>query len=215
MGDEDRATFGLAITAMLETFGQEATTPRLMGYWLALRDLDRAVVESVVTQALRTCKRLPVPAELRELCFGGRAADRAVEAWGDVLRAVPRGPYVHLDFADAAINATIRHLGGWVTFLDRFRTAEDEKWARIDFCRCYEVLASRELSGDVVRPLPGLSEATIFDGRISPPAVVRIGCSEQRRAIGQSCQQEKPALRLNVFKTAAYVTDGMTEAATC
>ncbi len=71
MDDSDKEAFATAITAMLVTFGQEATKPRLMGYWLGLKDLALEKVEHAVAQSMQTAKRLPVPAELREIATGG------------------------------------------------------------------------------------------------------------------------------------------------
>lgn len=181
--EQTREAFGVAITAMLETFGAEGTKPQLMGYWYALRDLSIDEVEQAVYAAMRTQKRRPMPAELRELVEGGSNADRAIEAWADVLQAIPSGPYKWVDFDDGVINATIRHLGGWPTFVSRFTGAESEKWARLEFLKCYEALASRRLDGEACDALPGIAEATAIGGVIRPPVPVRIGCSIERQRL--------------------------------
>lgn len=178
--EETREEFGTAITAMLETFGAEGTTPQLLGYWYALRDLSLEEVQQAVYEAMRTHKRRPMPAELRELVEGGSGSDRAIEAWGDVLKAVPRGPYKWIDFDDSLINAVIRNMGGWPAFLSRFADAESEKWVRLEFLKAYEAFASRRMDGDACDPLPGLSEVMLVGGKLMEPIPVRIGCAPER-----------------------------------
>lgn len=180
MDDSHRAEFAVVVSAMLETFGQEATKPRLLGYWLGMRDLDLYQVEQAVTKAMRTATRLPSPAELREFVAGGSTQDRAVAAWGDVLQAVPHGPWRHIDFEDRLINASIRLLGGWPTFMERFRDAESEKWARLDFVKTYSSLARSGVNGDACRPLAGLSTLEAAGGT-RQPVPRRIGCDVSRK----------------------------------
>lgn len=182
MDDSQRGPFGVVISAMLETFGQEATKPRLLGYWLGLRDLELSLVEQAVAKAMQTATRLPAPAELRELIAGGSTQDRAVAAWGDVLKGIPHGPYRHIDFEDRLINAAIRLLGGWPTFVDRFADSESEKWARIDFLKTYASLASSGVDGEACRPLRGLSKIEASGGK-HEPIPRRIGCDEARKQL--------------------------------
>lgn len=180
MDDSEKEDFAVAITAMLETFGAEGTKPQLLGYWYALQDMSLQEVQEGVYKAMRTAKRRPMPSEVRELAEGGSSDERAIEAWGDVMNALPRGPYKWVDFDDSVINASIRHMGGWPTFVARFANADAEKWVRIEFLKCYTTLASRRLDGEVCDPLPGLSEVSAVNGELGPPVPVRIGCNQDR-----------------------------------
>ena len=142
MDDGDKPRFGTAIGAMLVTFGQEASAPRLLGYWMGLRDLTIEQVEASVAKAMATADRLPVPAELRNMAAGGDGQARAIAAWSDVQRAASVSYMVDLDFGDWVINAVIRNLGGRWNFFERLCAgAESEKWLRIEFLRTYQTYA--------------------------------------------------------------------------
>jgi len=183
MDDSGKAEFSIIISAMLEAFGQEATKPRLLGYWYGLSDLDIGDLGRAVVTCLREATRLPSPAELRELAGVASPEGRAIAAWGDVLEGIFCGPYNHVDFGDRIINATIRLLGGWPTFVGRFSDADGEKWARIEFLRVYQSLARSGVDGDVCRPLAGISEAQVRAGRIEQCRPVRIECRDKSRRL--------------------------------
>lgn len=181
MENSNKAAFGLAVGAMLESFGVEATKAILHGYWLGLNDLTISQIETAVSLALRRLKFVPKPFELRELLGLVITNDsRAEAAWSDVHRAIPFGPYKHVDFDDKLVNATIRNLGGWVTFLDRFQDSESEKWARLDFMKCYKAFANSGVTGDLIKPLAGLSQAEVVSGSVASPVPKRIGCDADR-----------------------------------
>ena len=176
--DETKRQFATAISALLETMGQEATEARLNGYWLGLGDLELSQVEAAVAVAIRTNKRLASPAEIRELATVGNIEARSISAWGDVQRAFPIGHYKHVDFEDQIINAVIRSLGGWPAIFERCNNAENEKWYRIEFLKTYRAYVTSGVNGDACRPLEGLSECS--DG-IKPPIPRRIRCDASRR----------------------------------
>lgn len=174
MDETQKTEFAVTVSAMFEAFGQEATRPRLLGYWLGLQDLSLESIQRAVGRAVREFKRLPAPAEVRELAGVTGPSERAVVAWSDVLKAVPRGPYKHIDFEDRVCNAVIRTLGGWPTFFERFCDAESEKWARLDFLKTYQSLASVGVDSEAAKPLPGLCEVQVINGGIMPSVPVRI-----------------------------------------
>lgn len=173
MKDSDRPRFATVMAAVCETFGQEATTARIMGYWLGLQDLELADVERAAAQAVQKCDRMPVPAKLREF-VEGREEDAEVLSWALVEKAMPLGAYRHVSFEDPAINAAIRSLGGWPTLFERCRDAESQKWYRIDFTKAYRAFRSRGCSGDVSRPLAGLSEVSVVDGKRTQPLITLV-----------------------------------------
>jgi hypothetical protein len=182
MDDSDKPKFVITIGAMFETFGQEATKAILHGYWLGLNDLGLEQVQIAVAKAIRTCKHAPKPAELRELAGCGKenAEDLAFRAWTEALDAVSLGPYRHIDFDDKCVNAVIRSMGGWPTFVARFTDGESEKWARLDFVKLYKCYADRPVSDEAIAPLPGLSqfESSSIDRK---PVPVRIKCKDAPR----------------------------------
>lgn len=177
---DDKIPFSIAMGAMLETFGVQATKPTLLGYWLGLNDLPLESVQQAIALAIRSSDRLPRPVELRRLAGEQTGEQRAIAAWSDVIVAVPLGSYKHIDFADKLINATIRSLGGWPSFLQRLGDAESEKWARLDFLKTYGALAAGGVSGGACDALPGLSTAAVVNGQVVDPVPVRIACSPDR-----------------------------------
>lgn len=181
MVDEDKAGFAVAIGALFASFGQDATQAIMQGYWLGLNDLELGQVQQSVSMALKRCKFLPKPAELRDLIGENLSDDDcALAAWGDVLKAVRLGPYKHIDFDDKLCNAVIRNLGGWVTFLERFADAEAEKWLRLDFVKCYKSFAKSGVSGELIEPLAGLAEREVINGQLCLPVPRKIECDSKR-----------------------------------
>ena len=181
MEPEQKNDFALTVTAMFRTFGIEATTPMIHGYWLGLCDMDLQELQVTIARAIREMDRPARPAELRRMT--GRlvaSEDRAIAAWGDVLKAIPLGAYKHVDFQDKLVNATIRNLGGWPTFLSRFTDAESEKWVRIEFCKAYASFANSGVNGDAIAPLQGLSEVSSTGGGLVAPIVRQIECDATR-----------------------------------
>lgn len=195
MDESQRAEFAITVSAMFEAFGQEATKPRLLGYWIGLQDLELATVQNAVARGIRESKYLPTPAELRELAGLAGSADRAVLAWNDVLKAIPKGPYKHIDFEDPCCNASIRMLGGWPTFLERFSDAESEKWARLDFLKVYQSLACTGVNGEASKPLAGLAEVQVVNGQVVPSQPLRIGCTSDRPMI-EICNRREQFVKL-------------------
>lgn len=184
MDDSDKERFATAIGAMLVTFGQEASTPRLLGYWLGLKDLTLEQVEAAVGKAMQTSTHVPVPAELRSLASGGNASERAVAAWSDVQKAAGVSYMKDLDFQDWVINAVIRNLGGRWNFFDRLNAgAESEKWLRVDFLKVYAIYAESLPSDEMAQPLIGQATHGEVCGRFHMPQTIRIAADERRLAI--------------------------------
>lgn len=162
MDSRDKERFAVAVGAMLETFGVEATKPILHGYWLGLLELTIDQLEFAVGNAIRCRRTVPKPADLLELAGvvvdPDAMASRAFTAASDAVSCF--GPYKTVDFEDRAINATLRALGGWPSFCSRFTDAESEKWLRIEFIRAYKGYASRDVGDESGLPLQGISETS-------------------------------------------------------
>lgn len=182
MDNSAKEAFAKAIGAMLETFGQQATTPILHGYWLGLNDLTLEAVEQAVGKAIQQSDRVPKPVDLRRLAGEQTHEQRAIGAWADVLRALPEGSWKHIDFQDKLINATIRNLGGWPSFLAKFDGGKDQEFARVNFLKTYQAMVAGGVNGEACAPLPGLAEKTSRGGIVQTPVPVRIGCSDPARA---------------------------------
>lgn len=177
------AAFKEAIAALALAYGKEGTVAMFNTYWLGLSDLTLEAVQNAVATAIRTSASFPRPVDLRRLAGEQTSEQRAISAWGDVQRAVPRGAYKHIDFADRLINATIRNLGGWPTFIGRFDGDESEKWARLEFLKTYQALSSSGVNGEACLPLPGLSERTAIGGLLQAPVPLRIDCDANRAVL--------------------------------
>lgn len=186
---DDQARTVLALTALMETFGQEATEARMFGYMLGLKGLSANEVETAVSKSLQSSTRIPSPAELREL-IGEGTHMRSMLAWAAFEKAMSIGPYRHVNFRDRVINATVRMLGGWTNAFDRCTNTEETKWYRIEFIKTYEQLAKSSVSDEMSRPLAGLSESTMISGRIAPPMFIECeyvdGAANNRLRIKES-----------------------------
>lgn len=161
------------VEILAEAYRQTATETTFAAYEFGLTDLSDEQVKRAVATAIRSCKFMPTVKELRELASGMKDIDRPAVAW-EALLQVQLNPYSHVDFDDPLINATIRSLGGWPTFIERFDGSEGEKWARKDFMECYSRLLSAGVNGDVCRPLPGLSQCQVVNGQKVEPRIVKI-----------------------------------------
>lgn len=178
--------FSTLLMGLMQAHQIEPTEAMLQVYSLALADLTADQMQTAVMRAIREVPRMPRPAELRELAGVSVAEDtKAMQAWGDVQKAIPIGKWKWIDFIDQRINATIRNLcsGGWPDFLERMDGGEKEKWARLEFMKAYTKIGD-DLSAEQCRPLVGLGEKTCVGGRMVDP-IVRIQCTnpERRTAI--------------------------------
>jgi hypothetical protein len=169
----DRKKRNQLVVILAEAFRQTASAGTLAAYEVGLAGVPDVDVERAVHRAIRECRFMPTAKELRELASGLRDGERAVLAWQVVL-GVRLDPYRHVSFDDPIINATIRNMGGWPTFLSRLTDTESEKWARKDFIDAYTRLHASGVNADMCRPLTGLAECSVRDGNVLPPVVNRI-----------------------------------------
>lgn len=185
----DMKSFGTAIAALALTFDKEVTDVMLEAYWIGLCDLTISQVETAVSAGIRQCVFMPKPVELRRYAGEQTHEQRAIDAWNDVLKAIPLGPYKHVDFEDKFINASIRNLGGWPCFISRFDGPESEKWLRLEFLKTYGAMSSHEVSGELCLPLAGLSQQTAIGGVVQAPRPVLIGCANAARLTSSTTSQ--------------------------
>lgn len=147
--------FGEELAALCAAFGRELTEPTILAYWIGLQDLPLADVQQAIHRALRECKYMPVPAEIRRLAGGISTQERAIMAW-DVVRK-NLNPYESVNFDDPIVNATIRNMGGWLR-LCSMETEEFNVWARKEFERIYCALTQAGISEEQGRYLVGVIE---------------------------------------------------------
>ena len=140
MNYQEAVTF--AVTTLAEAFNRTTSEGTFQAYEWGLEGLSASEVEAATSAALRQCRFMPSPVELRDLAStGGSTVEcRALAAWHEVATAVPRyGRNKTCNFADPLINAAIRRLGGWVRLCDQ--TEEDfDTWRRRDFIAEYTAL---------------------------------------------------------------------------
>ena len=169
-----------SLKALFGAFGTEATDDVLRGYVLGIGDIEPVKLQAAVFAAIRECDFLPKPVQLRRLAGEHVSGEGlAIAAWADVLRAIPLGSWKSIDFADCRINATVRILGGWPAVVEMFADAEEEKWLRMQFLKTYQAIGNR-IGTEQCRPLMGLSEKQVSNGKVVDPVPVVIGCDPVR-----------------------------------
>ena len=167
-------TVGKVVALLCEAFGRKPNAATFEVYSIALADLTDQQVNAAATIASGRCKFMPTPAELREFAGVVSTDDRGIIAWQAVERAVPLGPYRHVCFDDPCVNAAVRNLGGWVTFLARLTDAEGEKWLRVEFLKAYAAFYRAGVGEDAGAALPGLAECEVVDGQLCMPRPINV-----------------------------------------
>jgi hypothetical protein len=178
--------FRTTIAALHKAFGVEATEASYDGYLMGLADLSVDDLQRAVLLAIRERSVLPKPYDIRKLIGKSSSSeDRAVAAWNDVQRALRHGCYKTIDFQDKVCNAVIRNLGGWPNFCSRFSGAEEEKWVRQEFLKAYQSFAASGISAELAKPVPGLSEEEVVDGKLVAPVPRLIRCEPERAKLSE------------------------------
>lgn len=163
------------IAALALTFGKEATAPMLLGYTMGLDDISTPDLKRAVARAMKECQFMPVPLELRTLAGVPKDTDRAALAWEIFAKQVGLlGAWKTVSFDDPLINATCRHLGGWVRCCgesgDKF-----EVWLKKEFKDTYATLCRTGVSAEACGPLGGIADQSNGHLGISGP-VHQIAC---------------------------------------
>lgn len=171
------------LAALASSFGREADEPTCMAYEIGLSDLPLEACRQAMMRAMRECKFMPSPAELRELAGVVTAKSRVVLAWDAFDSAVQRhGYYDSVSFDDPVLNATIRNLGGWQRVCD-LPAEQYETFFRKEFDRVYLALLQTGVTPEQGAPLLGFY-ATQNSGNgqpIAEPVLIETGLPDVPR----------------------------------
>lgn len=182
MRDSDQPQFTELIQALAACFRVDPSPALYEGYWLGLRNLSVEDVSRAVSTAIGTGKRMPYPAELRELAGEAPVSMLAVQAWAVLRQSAARvGAYESVDFGPI-LNATIRAMGGW----QRFCCEELNDFVRKDFERTFSAFATMGVGEEQGRHLVGLHEMSNRGGgfEVKPPVRIQgVPDIENKRAL--------------------------------
>lgn len=173
MTDAEEKRFTTLIRALVESFGAKYTDGMLMGYRLGLDGIPLEDIERGVQRALKECKFMPKPVELRDMSGVTPLAVKAALAWTAVKKAVHSlSAYGSPDFEDPVVNAVIRNMGGWVQFCGR-DSDTFETFTRKDFERLFVLFAPNGVSQAAGQHLVGIHSS-------ERPKLVPVGYEVQR-----------------------------------
>ncbi len=163
MTTDDAPRFVERLTAVAEVFDAKLSEAKLTLYFEALKDLALADVLEGMGLAVRTCKFMPKPVELRELAVG-TVEDRGEEAWIEFKDAMRRlGAYRAPVFESVLAFAITDTFGSWSAACEA--DLSPEMWAskRKEFLRAFRRHHQREADYPPVMQLTGIFGIT--DGR--------------------------------------------------
>lgn len=192
MENHEREKFAELVTALAAAFGRETEKATFVAYMIGLEDLPLTAINTAIGRAIRECKFMPSPAELRELAGVQKPRERAVLAWEALDNAVAeQGYYRSVDFDDPFINATVRNLGGWERVCE-MEGEEYSKWFRKEFERVYAALCATGIGPEQAAPLLGhFAKQNSGNGHpVAPPVKVITGLP----ALTQIAGPLRPAL---------------------
>lgn len=113
MNELDRKAFAEAMLTLCETFNDPISDLKIEAYFDALGEFEIQRVTGAIKMALRQCKFMPRPADLRELIEGNNT-EAADVAWGAVLREIRRVGYIGTPNLDDRTQRAVRELwGSW------------------------------------------------------------------------------------------------------
>ncbi len=149
-------SFLVGMAVLGSTFNRALDEQAVDGYWMALGDLTEPQLQDAIKTALRQCKFMPAPAELRELAGidGPKVlAAACADAWEAVRFARRQYSYtVGVDLGPL-VNAILRNLGGWIAFCGK----DDDAmvWERKEFEKLFVAFSAKGRGSLNGAPLPG------------------------------------------------------------
>lgn len=151
MTADDRPRFaeGIGLLASMLPPRKVLSDLLMEGYWWALKDMDLEAFTAAVHAAMKGCKFLPTPSELREL-VSGTAQDRATVEWGEVVRQVGSvGSLGSPRLSDGAVKAIKIAWGSWRQLARTLPAPgeNDHEWQRKRFEAAFAVTERNEGQG--------------------------------------------------------------------
>jgi hypothetical protein len=194
MTRHDLGQFTAELTVLAEVYSKSVSEAMGAVYFEALKDYALSDVIRGLRCHLKHPEQgrwFPKPADVIAL-IDGDTNSQALEAYqvlDDAL--IQHGVYRSVRFADAALAATVKALGGWVEIEARWKDREQEPYLRADFCKLYRVYTARGLDvASVPDHFPGLHElsnGTKYPDHVPQPILVGTRAS---RAITRGAQKE-------------------------
>jgi len=173
---KDYKKFKQGLEVLAATLGAQLNEATLRGYWVALTDevSDESFAAAVRT-AMKSCRFMPKPVELRELC-GADGYGKAEQAWEYALKAA-RNCRASYDFEDKLVNACIRKMGGLRSL--SMRKADDlAQWGRKEFLEHYSQLSKQQVDPRELEHTKGTEE---IEGPGTGHQVYLLGPKEEDR----------------------------------
>jgi hypothetical protein len=149
-------------------------------YWKVLEPFSDEECEEAFKLIIYDSKFFPKPADFREVILG-KKANKATEAWLEVLGAVSKiGNYQSVKFDNPVIHSVINAMGGWPQLCMMEKT--DEKWKQKEFERLYEIISAR--NGKHPEYLVGTHEQENFrTGYEIKTEIVQIGFNSKTKLL--------------------------------
>jgi hypothetical protein len=143
MTQDEAPAFLERLAALGEVFDAKFSEMKQQLYFEALKDLDLCDVVDGMNEALKTCKFMPRPAEIRELAVGS-LEDQAGAAWAEWKELARRqGAYKQITAESVDGRSLVDVFGGWPQFCAA--DFSPEMWAskRKEFLQAYRRHARR------------------------------------------------------------------------
>ncbi len=136
---EDAPEFLTLLGGLAEVFDAKFSEVKQQLYFEALKDLTLRDIREAMQEAIKTCKFMPRPVEIRTLVHGD-PKDHAEQAWADLRRDARQcGAYASFtpEFPEAA-QALVESFGSWPSFCAA--ELSPEMWAskRKEFIAAFE-----------------------------------------------------------------------------
>ena len=133
------------ITVVAQFFDKELPPGILQIYVTEISRYSDEQINNALSDAVRKSKFFPRLAELIEMIEGPAPTrqDRAALAWSELIGAIEKhGSYKSVIFADTAITAAVKAMGGWLQVCSW--TEEELHWRQKEFMQLYGGLQAQK-----------------------------------------------------------------------
>lgn len=165
MTTDHKARLGVALAGIAEVFNEPMTEAKIEAYLYALGDLDIEDLEAAAAMALKSCRFMPRPVELRQLVEQCRGGDAHAE-WDALVSAVRHiGAYAAIEARERLSASTWelihRLFGSWRTCCERLPLIGnyDHTQLRQRFIESYDAAGrARLITGELADNVRGFLE---------------------------------------------------------